>query len=219
MKSLGRLATTALLTLLGGLVGCAGGQGQYSGSTARSAPAWDSGANQSLRLGGGSECLGWLHQLGIAYEPLPPTRGMETPVRVTGPIGGIQYLSNGKPGLTADCRLILALDWSARELAPMGVTSINHSGAYVYRTTKSGRPSLHAKGLAIDVHGVQFGPYTHWVEQDYQRGLGDACFAESPALNQFECRLRRLRLFRELITPNHNSDHHDHLHLAISPLH
>ncbi len=191
---------------------------QPSNPQSVSPPAWDSRADQSLLLGGGNDCIGWLHRLGIAYQPLPPTRGVQTPVHVTGPIGGIQYTSNGKSGLTADCRLILALDWSARALAPLGVTEIRHSGAYVYRTTRSGRPSLHAKGLALDVHGVQFGQYTHWVEQHYQRGENTACFDDSPALNQFECQLRQLRLFRELITPNHNRDHHDHLHLGISPL-
>src|SRR5690606_24856192 len=125
--------------------------------------------------------------------------------------GGIEFISAGKREVVCDCRMALALDWSARALAPMGVTAIRYSGAYVYRTTRSGRPSLHARGLAIDVHGVEFGPYTHWVAHHFQRGRTGRCDGSEPALNRVECRLRSLGLFRELITPDHNSDHHDHL--------
>jgi hypothetical protein len=143
---------------------------------------------------------------------------MIDPVRVTGPINGIDFFSEGERGITCDCRMVLALDWSARALAPLGVTGIRHSGAYVYRTTKSGRPSLHARGLAIDVHAVDFGGHVRWVEKDFERGRRGDCDPDAPALNRVECQLRSLQLFRELITPDDNHDHHDHLHLAISPL-
>lgn len=135
---------------------------------------------------------------------------------VEGPIGGIRFLTEGREELVCDCRLVLALDWSARLLQPMGVRAMNHSGAYVYRTTRSGRPSLHARGLAIDVHGIQVGEQWYWVKRDYQSGLRDGC--GGPVLNDISCRLRHLRLFRELITPDHNRDHHDHFHLGIPPL-
>lgn len=189
-----------------------------SGAPPPVAPAYDRHADRGRLLRGGAECYSWLARLGIPHERLPSTPGMVDPVRVTGPIGGIHFISDGQSGVVCDCRMVLALDWSARKLAPMGVTAIRHSGAYVYRTTKSGRPSLHARGLAIDVHGVQFGPYVHWVEQHFMRGRTGRCDGDEPALNQVECRLRSLNLFRELITPDHNSDHHDHLHLGITPL-
>lgn len=225
LRYLGR-ASTACLTLL--LFSCAGPApaGLASGATYASAasgsdstaPAYDSRADQSRLLRGGPECFAWLSRLGIPHQRLPATPGMADPVRVTGPIGGIHFVSEGQSGVTCDCRMVLALDWSARKLAPLGVTAIRHSGAYVFRTTKSGRPSLHARGLAIDVHGVQFGPYMHWVEEHFMRGRTGRCDGSEPALNQVECQLRSLNLFRELITPDHNSDHHDHLHLGISPI-
>ena len=45
-------------------------------------------------LGGGQPCLDWLASYGVPYEALPPTRGMETPISVTGPIRGVRY-ANG----------------------------------------------------------------------------------------------------------------------------
>lgn len=157
----------------------------------------------------------WLSWLRIPYRRLPPTVGMETPVEVTGPISGVAYVVNGRQSVVADCRLILALDWIGPYLRQFGVTAIRHSGAYVYRTTKSGRPSLHARGLALDVHGFYFHQTHFEVEEDFQRNLDDGCSRDAPTLNQLECRLRALRLFKELITPDDNADHHDHFHLGI----
>ncbi len=215
--TLGRLCRASLVAAM--LV-CCGPQpyGANQPGASAVAPAYDASADQSLRLLGGDSCYTWLQWLGIPYERLPETAGMSDPIRVTGPIGGIEFLSAGQRGVTCDCRMALALDWSARALAPLGVTAIRHSGAYVYRTTRSGRPSLHARGLAIDVHGVQFGPHTHWVDKHFARGRTGHCDGSEPALNRVECQLRSLHLFRELITPDHNADHRDHLHLGISPL-
>jgi hypothetical protein len=202
------------------LSGC-GASGQYGATSADDSsstpPAWDRAADKSLRLPSGEACYAWLDRLGIRHERTKRIRGVHDPVRITGPIGGISYSSEAQPGgVVCDCRLALALDWSSRTLAPMGVTAIRYSGAYVNRTTRSGKPSMHAKGLAIDVHGITFGKQTHWVAKEFEHGLGDGCEEDAPELNHVACRLRELRLFRELITPDHNWDHHDHLHLGIA---
>jgi hypothetical protein len=180
-------------------------------------PAWFGQQNQSLRIPGGEKCLDWLDELGIAHRALPPRLGVNTPVDVSGPIAGVQYVSQGQKSLVADCRLILALDWVGPALRQEGVTQVQHSGAYVYRRQKSGQPSLHARGLAIDVHALESPNERAVVERDFAKGLGDGCGAEAPKLNRLTCQLRQLRLFQELITPDHDSDHHDHVHLAISP--
>jgi hypothetical protein len=179
-------------------------------------PAWN-GTSQSLRIPGGEKCLEWLEKLGIEHQRLPPQPGVQTPVDVGGPIGGVRYLSQGKQSVVADCRLILALDWIAPSLRAQGITAVQHSGAYVYRTQKSGLPSLHARGLAIDVHALRYPDERVLVERDFARGLGDGCETDAPKLNRLTCSLRRIRLFQELITPDHDTDHHDHVHLAISP--
>jgi hypothetical protein len=35
-------------------------------------------------------------------------------------------------------------------------------------------------------------------------------------LNRLACRFAQLRLFQELLTPDSNADHRDHLHFAIA---
>lgn len=176
---------------------------------------WYPNARNGLRLPRGSTCLQWLDRLGIRYRRLERKPGVETPVEVTGPIGGIRYVSEGRDVLVADCRLVLALDWSARALRPLGVTGVEHFGAYSNRRTRRGRVSLHARGLAIDVGAVKVGATWYRVEHDFRRGMRNACDERAPVLNSLSCQLRTLRLFRELITPDDDWDHHNHLHLAL----
>jgi hypothetical protein len=172
----------------------------------------------ALGLPSGSACLSWLGALGIKYRKLEQLQGVDTPVEVVGPIGGVRYVTGGKPSVVGDCRLILALDWASRTLTRVGIDEIRHSGAYVYRTTSSGRPSLHARGLALDVHAVRSGSNWFEVERDYRLGEGPVCDGVTPFVNHVYCRLRQLQLFRELITPDHNAEHHDHFHLGLAPL-
>jgi hypothetical protein len=143
---------------------------------------------------------------------------MVTPISVTGPIGGVRYESEGKTSLVCDCRLAVALDWVAPELQSFGIKEIGHSGAYVYRTTRRGHPSLHARGLAIDVHRLRVRGRKLDVERDYLRGAGASCRPDSPILNRLACELDRSGLFEQVITPDDDSDHRDHLHFAIRPL-
>jgi hypothetical protein len=173
---------------------------------------------RSLSIPDGDECLALLEQQGIAFHPIAPRPGMVTPVAVTGPIGGVRYESAGVTSLVCDCRLAVALDWLAPELRSFGVKEVQHSGAYVYRTTRHGHPSLHALGLAIDVHRIRMGDHRFSVKRDYARGQGPSCEEGSAILNRLACELDRTGLFEQVITPDDDSDHRDHLHLAIRPL-
>jgi len=169
-----------------------------------------------LSIPDGERCLAWLDQESVTYRVLPPKPGMVTPVAVTGSIGGVRYDTEGHGALVCDCRLVVALDWLGPELRSLGVRTIRHSGAYAYRTTHSGRPSLHAQGLAIDVHALSTGGSHFEVERDYVRG--GACAAPSSTLNRLACDASRMGLLEEVITPDDDSDHRDHLHFAIAPL-
>jgi hypothetical protein len=169
-----------------------------------------------LAIPDGERCLAWLDQESVAYRVLPPKPGMVTPVAVTGAIGGVRYDTEGHGALVCDCRLVVALDWLGPELRSLGVREIRHSGAYAYRTTHSGRPSLHAQGLAIDVHALSTSVSRFEVERDYVRG--GACSAPASTLNRLACDASRMGLLEEVITPDDDSDHRDHLHLAIAPL-
>lgn len=164
---------------------------------------------------GGEQCLGRLQEEGVRFEQLSAERGVDTPILVRGPIGGVAFWSVGGP-LVVDCRLGLALAHVAPEFAALGVTRARFSGAYVYRTSRQGRLSLHAYGLAIDIHEVVVDGHVFSVSKDFERG--QSCGENVPVLNRLGCRLRALGLFRELLTPDYNADHHDHIHLGLAPL-
>lgn len=170
-----------------------------------------------LSIPDGDSCLQTLTNAGAKFRLIEPKPGMRTPVSVVGSLGGVKYRSNGVASLVCDCRLAVVLDRLGPELRRLGVTEVRHMGAYAYRTTRAGRTSLHAFGLAIDVGGADVAGRRLSVAGDYQRG-GASCEAGAPALNQLACELRRTGFFEEVITPDDDGDHQDHLHLAIVPL-
>jgi hypothetical protein len=168
-------------------------------------------------LPGGDECLSRLLARGVPAHPVDVKRGVDTPVLVSGPIGGVRFWSTNGP-MIVDCRFALGLSEVAMDFAALGVESVRFSGAYVYRTSRKGRLSLHAYGLAMDVHELRTANGTQTVKRDFLRGTRESCGYDEPVVNQLACRLRRRGLFRELLTPDYNADHHDHLHLGIAPL-
>lgn len=166
---------------------------------------------------GGEACLAALRERGVRFEPLPAERGVETPIIVRGKLGGVEYWSSAGP-MIADCRMALALDRVGPEFVALGIQRVRFSGAYVYRTSRTGRLSLHAYGLAVDMHEVASAAGALSVRRDFERGLANGCAGDAPLLNQLACRLRAQGLFRELLTPDYNADHYDHLHLGLAPI-
>jgi hypothetical protein len=165
---------------------------------------------------GGDACLSDLRVAGVLFQPVSDRRGVATPIAIEGPIGGVRYWTIGAGPMVSDCRLALALAKVAPELRGLGISAMRFSGAYSYRMAKVGRLSLHAYGLALDVHEVTADGRSYVVARDFQKGLPNGCAAEAPLLNRLACRLAQLRLFQELLTPDSNADHHDHLHIAIA---
>jgi hypothetical protein len=168
----------------------------------------------TVHLPGGEACLKKLALAGVAFQPLDEIRGVETPIQIQSAIGGIRYHSGFGP-MVSDCRFALALATAAPELTALGVSEMHFSGAYSYRTSKVGRLSLHAYGLALDVHEIVVAGRRLSVERDFARGIGCGV---GPALNRVACKLRDLGLFRELLTPDYNADHNNHFHLGVAPL-
>jgi hypothetical protein len=181
-------------------------------------PAWfpESQTYPGLSLPSGAACAGWLAARGIRYEPLADRRGIETPVAASSPVGGVRWTITPAGPLVADCRLVLALAQVGPELAALGISEVRYSSAYSYRFTRTGRLSLHARGLAIDVHEVKTPDGSARVLSDFARGVGDGCAPQLPLLNRAVCRLRAAGLFREVITPDHDADHQDHVHLGVA---
>ena len=165
----------------------------------------------------GNQCTSELERLGARYEALDELRGVETPVDVEGPIGGVRYTVGATAPLRADCRLVVALHRLGPGLLARGVTEVRYSGAYVYRTTHAGnRLSLHAHGLAIDVHGFVIRGERYTVKHDFARNRQAADCRGLPPVNEIACWWRQTGMFRELLTPDSDADHHDHIHIALS---
>lgn len=158
-------------------------------------------------------CLKDLDERGVRYRALDELLGVEAPVVIEGPIGPVTFWVNGGGPLRMDCRLAIALHELGSTLEAHGVTRARFSGAYVYRTTRGGRLSHHAHGLALDVHEVLMNGAKLDVSADFARNVG--CEGDIPALNRLACALQSSRLFEEFLTPDSNADHHDHLHLAV----
>jgi hypothetical protein len=167
---------------------------------------------------GGNACISRLGELGIAFERLDARRGIEMPIVVQGPLGGIDYVAGAGLPFECDCRLAVALHAIGPALRDLQIDKLRYSGVYTYRMSRVGRLSLHAYGLAIDVHFAFSAGRWQSVEGDYRRGLADGCASDSPVLNRMACTLERTRMFKELLTPDDNADHRDHLHFGIAPL-
>jgi len=161
----------------------------------------------------GSACLRELRQAQVTFAPVRELPGVTTPVEIRGPLGGVEYWVVGSTPLQMDCRLALTLTKVGSVLARHGVTRVRFSGAYVYKTTSSGRLSHHAYGLAIDLHEFTFGQRTVSVERAFSRNVG--CREAVPALNRLACDLRATSYFDEFLTPDYNAAHRDHLHLSV----
>ena len=165
---------------------------------------------------GGAGCLAELAARGVRFSRSDPVLGVATPVRLEGTILGVRFYSLEKKPFVIDCRLALALSEIAEDLRVLGVTEARYSGAYVYRTSQPGRMSLHAYGLAIDLHEFKVSGEGLLVKAAFERGR--RCASELPLLNQIACRIRGRRLFHEQIGPDDNAAHHDHFHLGLRPL-
>jgi hypothetical protein len=210
-------ASAALLGSPAALPGAPIG-GSAPSATQAAAPLARPVVLSSASIPAGEACMARLSELGIAHRRLDQRRGVETPIVVEGPLAGVEYVAGAGLPFESDCRLALALHELGPVIAELGIEKLRYSGVYTYRMSRTGRLSLHAHGLAIDVHfALKDGKWLS-VASDYQAGLADGCATGSPALNQLACQLGRTGLFKELLTPDHNADHRDHLHLAIAPL-
>jgi hypothetical protein len=169
--------------------------------------------------------------------PIVPAtaRDVDLPVRLTGPLGGVRFLMGGakdpggsSPHEILDCRLALALADFGELLAPHGVTEVRHMSLYRAgaRIARSGHPSKHGQGLAIDVGHLVFRDGTKWsVLDDWHGAIGDSVCDDAPrtvnpassGLRAAVCEAATRGIFHLFLTPNHNRDHQNHLHIDLEP--
>jgi len=150
---------------------------------------------------------------GVTFSSAKATPGIETPVIVSGTLGGLKFWANDGRPLLLDCRLALALARLEPTFERFHVSAARFSGAYVRKTTRTGRMSHHAYGLAIDIHTLVINGEAVDVKKGFARGAG--CERRSTALNQLACELRASGYFEEFLTPDYNADHADHLHISV----
>jgi hypothetical protein len=177
-------------------------------------------------------CYERLRTARVPFEPVAPdrARGVNAPLRLQGPIDGVEVTSRNGETLNAvlDCRLALALLAWAPSLRAAGVRRLEHYSIYRpgARTSRHGKLSGHARGLAIDAarfHMMQGGTLdvlTDWEERD--RG-GAPCpqrsheARPSRVLRSMVCDAVARNLFQVVLTPHHDRAHENHVHLELKP--
>lgn len=166
-----------------------------------------------------ADCLAALDAAGVPYDPLDHSENLFTPVRITGPVGGVNFES--AEDLVMECELATSLPAMAevlrsREITAVGVMS-THRPQAVY--------SFHSLGLALDINWMKA---THWhramwLKTDFEPTPElHTCDAKpstgmSRTLLGTACDLWEKRVFSTVITPNYNEGHSNHFHFDVRP--
>jgi hypothetical protein len=181
-------------------------------------------------------CVQELTARQVPYVVAPALAGVDTPVRITGPIRGIKLTQiarsadeaiNSDSSIT-DCRLALALDDFAQKLSSRKISEIGFLSAYRNEPSAHAKPGQrHPAGLAIDVAWMKREDGRELnVLRDFNGRIGARTCgkrAEPPRattegatqLRQIVCEAASERLFNLVLTPNYNREHHNHVHLEV----
>lgn len=184
-----------------------------------------------------TECEAELAARNVPFVKESATRGVLAPVRLTGPMHGVEYRTNLKaaarattPYEIADCRLVLALDDFAVILEAHGVVDVRHYS--IYRSPGASWPEhkrglRHNGGLAIDAARfiLQDGSFLD-VDQHFNGAIGaKTCgegsgphpvTAKATELRAILCEAVAQRIFNFHLTPNYNRPHKNHFHLEVT---
>jgi hypothetical protein len=176
-------------------------------------------------------CHAQLRKAGVSFAKLDPDKvpGVRLPVRLTGDIAGVEIQGTGKNRATSylDCRLALALLRWAPRLKDAGVLRLDHYSIYRpdAEVGATGKPSGHAQALAIDAarfhlsDGRVLTVLDTWV--DKTKGA-EPCTPrpqhseDERLLRELVCDAARAGIFQTIVTPHHNPEHDNHVHLEIS---
>jgi hypothetical protein len=179
-----------------------------------------------------SDCYEALRQADIHFETIDAdaAKGVALPLRLTGPVGGVEFVSSDHNPTHAilDCRLALALrDW-AMDLRKAGVRRVEHYSMYRpgAHVASDGRVSGHAHGLAIDAarftlnDGEVLDVLSDW--EGRERGASPCPMRPDEAggsrlLRGLTCEAVDEKLFQVIITPHHDKAHQNHVHLERKP--
>lgn len=187
---------------------------------------------------GRSACEAELGKRKIPFTRAEPIASVRAPVRLSGPLHGVTIHSESSAKRRAkasfeifDCRLVLALDDFAELVAKHDVSEILHMSAFRSwrdRGCTSKGNKQHCGALAVDVGAFVKKDGTRLVvDRDFNGKIGQGTCTtktkpspatpEAEALWGFVCEAARRALFNVVLTPNFNAEHHNHVHLEVTP--
>lgn len=163
------------------------------------------------------------------------TRGVRTPVRLTGPLHGVSVHSalpekqrKDSPYEILDARLALALDDFCALLAEHDVVEVVHYTMYRPPPKSVDAPQFrHPGALAIDAaifkkkDGTTLNVNSDWPSAVGAKTCGAGArvpgSAHGKELSAIVCEASRRRIFTYMLTPHFDAHHADHLHLEVKP--
>jgi hypothetical protein len=196
------------------------------------------GLSDAVRIGklSSAECLAELDRLGVPYRREPAHLGIATPIRLTGPVGGVLYRGQGRdpdatPFTLLDCRMAVALVELSAILRHHDVVEAHHYS--MHRPNHRGRPANsggrtgHRGGMAIDLahlkltNGTMISVLKHFKGRRRAAVCGPkaapAATPEARMLRDIVCQADERKLFHVLLTPNHDYAHRNHFHMEVRP--
>lgn len=176
-------------------------------------------------------CHAQLRKAGVLFVKVLPERAPDVrlPIRLTGALAGVAIQGTGKNRVThyLDCRLALALLRWAPQLVAAGITRIDHYSIYRREAEVGGTRKLSAHAVAMAIDAGRFhlrdGRVLTILEswRDKTKGA-DPCAArplqseDERLLRELVCDASRRGIFQTVVTPHHNPQHDNHVHLEVS---
>jgi hypothetical protein len=170
------------------------------------------------------ECYSALAEANMPATPIDPLpTPVPSPVRITGPIGGVRFrMSRPADGpLTVSCEMALRLPVLAEVVRRHGVRAITIASAYRTKPWQS----FHRFGLALDMSAFELddGTVLHVSHDFVETPAHRTCEAPEPptpaarTLLAIACELVDTLHFSSVLTPNYNEGHRDHFHIDARP--
>ena len=163
------------------------------------------------------QCLAELDRRGVQYQVEPQSASTSQACLVRNPIRVSDATVPFSRPTVAACNFVLKFDQFEREvIRPLAKRSFGRDlktvidfGAYSCRSTRAGRESEHAHGLAMDIAGFELSDGTMIAvkEEWTKRGTGRD-FLHAVAT-------QACRYFNEVLDPDSDRDHVDHIHLDL----
>ena len=197
--------------------------GFYNYRAAIAGGVWETSRRARWQIRPEAECLAALDEARIPYERWAEelTAPVATPVRITGAIGGVSFVTmREEEPVLVSCELAARLPILTRIARAEGTRRI------VILSSHRAQPriSFHRLGLALDIFAFEtqrgrLSVNDHFVETPGHR----TCEAPEPsdwraaALLRIACGLAESERWSSILTPNYNDGHRNHFHIDIRP--